>query len=87
MWVTAGGAVTVPVGVERVYVNCAAAVTLTLPTGDCLVADRGPHAGTYAITCQPPPGGGTIDGNPNFVLVGDWAAQSFFWDGANFGTA
>lgn len=86
MWVTAGGATLVPTGVGRVYVDCAAAVTLTLPANDVLVADRGPNAGSWPITCQPP-AGAAINGNPGFVLVGDWAAQTFFWDGINFGTA
>ena len=74
----------VDAGIGRVWVNCADAVTLILPPNDVLVADRGPNAGTWPIMCQPP-AGATINGNPGFVVIGDWASQRFFWDGTNFG--
>lgn len=81
------GNVTIPPGTARVYVAAPGGpVTLTLPANDCLVADRGPFAGTYPITCAAPLGT-TINGNPDLVIFEDWGAASFFWDGANFGVA
>jgi hypothetical protein len=82
--VTAGGAVTVADGVYRVYVNVAATVSLTLPHNDCTVMDRSGAASAWPITCLPP-AGATINGAASWVIVNDWQAVRFLWDGANFG--
>lgn len=81
--VTAGGTTPVAAGIGRVFVNAGAAVTLVLPANDVLVADRGPQAGNFPITVQPPLGA-TINGNPLYVMTGDWAAARFVYDGSNF---
>jgi hypothetical protein len=82
--ITAGGTANVLPGVGRVFVNAGAAVTVVLPNNDCLVMDRGPQAGSFPITVQAP-AGTTIDGNPSYVLVTNWASARFVYDGANFG--
>jgi hypothetical protein len=84
MSIGAGGTVYVPPGFARVFVNAGAAVTVVLPNNDCLVMDRGPQAGSFPITVQPP-AGATISGNPSYVLVGNWASARFVYDGSNFG--
>lgn len=84
LWVGSGGMTALMPGIGRAFVNVAALVTLILPRNDCMVMDRGPHAGTYPITVAPP-SGATINGNPSFVLVSDWQTARFSYDGVNFG--
>jgi hypothetical protein len=84
VWVTTGGIVPVGAGIGRVYVKAGAPVTLILPPNDVVVMDRGPQAGTFTITCQPP-AGATINGNPGYAIIDDWDAAQFFYDGANYG--
>jgi hypothetical protein len=79
---SAGGAV--PAGADRVYVNIAAPVTLTLPANDCLVIDRSGHADINPITCNAP-AGTTINGNPGYVIATSWGSAWFVFDGVNFG--
>jgi hypothetical protein len=80
----AGGTTNVSPGIGRAFVNAAAPVTLVLPPNDLLVMDRGGSAGLYPITCNAP-AGATINGNPSFVLVNNWASVRFIYDGTNFG--
>lgn len=85
-WVTTGGTTAVIPGVDRVFVDVAAMVTLALPPNDILVADRGGNAAGFPITCQPP-AGATINGNPGYVILEPWGLAQFLWDGTGFGIA
>jgi|SRR5215469_4030728 len=91
--VTGSGTIVLPTTQNYfVFVNntSGAPVTITIPAGglfgqQLIIKDSGGNAGTFNITIDVT-SPVTIDGNPNYLLMSNFASVSLVWLGSIWGT-